>query len=754
VQAYLKESLKDVENIYKFIKNHPSPVAIRLVKGAYWDYEVIHSKQKNWPSPVYLNKWESDKNFEACASLILKSYPKLRLAIGSHNIRSIAYGVALAQKLHIPKKAIEIQTLYGMAESIKNCLIQKDFRVREYCPMGEPIPGMAYLVRRLLENTANESFLRIWHNNQNIKTLLKTTAKTDPSKNKGDMKMNKKVNNMCTKDLTKNPTKDLTTKPTKDLTKNPTKDLTEKNINTFQNTALLDFSLADHRQKFQKSVEDWQKKLPLDIPIMINNKKKISSTFLYRENPSYPSQRVANVSKSDKTNCDLAIKSALNQFPVWSKTDPNQRADMLVRLADLIESDRYSLAALQTMEVGKNWESADADVCEAIDFCRYYATEMHRLAKPTLTDSVLGEESFYSWQGRGVAVVIAPWNFPLAILTGMVVACLVTGNTVLIKPAEQSSAIAYEFIKLLIKCGLPPGTAHFLPGKGEETGAYLVEQEKVELIAFTGSKEVGCSILEKAYQFSKKSNRIKKCIVEMGGKNAIIVDDSADLDMAVSGVIESAFGFQGQKCSACSRVLVATTIVDEFTNRLVEATHSLKIGPAEKPESRIGPVVDVLAFEKIQSYIEKGKSVAKLISKKSDCPKEGHFISPVIFTHVPLKSPILKEEIFGPVLAIVPFKSLQEAITIANSTEFALTGGFYSRSPSRIETVKRELEVGNLYINRNCTGALVKRHPFGGFKMSGLGSKAGGPDYLMQFMNSKVITENTVRRGFSPHLIT
>ncbi|MDE0119634.1 MAG: proline dehydrogenase family protein [Bdellovibrionales bacterium] len=749
IQAYLKEAFNDLKDLSQFIKQHPSPVHIRLVKGAYWDYEFIYTKQQNWPCPVFLNKWESDLQFETCAKLILNSYPHLRLSIGSHNIRSITYALSLSQALRIPKKAIEIQTLYGMAPSINTQLIKKGWRVRQYCPIGTPIPGMAYLVRRLLENTANESFMRSW-GNYNIEDLLKPPKKED------------KATLSSLKAIVKNISKAPYASYKKPDYTSPSSEKAalfsqSKQVQSgeFINTPILDFSIAIHRQNFQAAIKEWQKILPLNIPILINNKTKTSQEKIKRENPSHPSQTIAFTSQADKAHCDQAVKLALQQFPLWSQTPVSERCKLLVSLADKMETHRYSLATLQVLEVGKNWKAADADVCEAIDFCRYYAQEMSRLEKPKLTDSVWGEESFYSWQARGLALVIAPWNFPLAILTGMTVACLVTGNTVLIKPAEQSSATAYELMKLLIECGLPAGVAQFLPGKGEETGAYLVEQKETELIAFTGSKKVGCSILEKANQVSLRQNKLKKCIIEMGGKNAIIVDDSADLDIAVAGVLESAFEFQGQKCSACSRVLVEETIETLFTERLISAMESLIIGSAEKPESRIGPVIDSQAVKKINSYIEKGKQSTRLISKELNCPQEGYFISPVLFSQVPPDSSLLKEEIFGPVLVLISFKNLEEAIQIANNTEFALTGGFYSRSPSRIELVKQKFQVGNLYINRNCTGAIVKRHPFGGFKMSGLGHKAGGPDYLIQFMNPKVITENTVRRGgFSPHLFT
>ncbi len=709
IQAYLKDSLKDVQELKHFVQKRPAGLVIRLVKGAYWDYELISARQKNWPCPVYLTKAETDQNFLSCAECILKHYPSLRLAIGSHNTHSIARTLYIAQQMKIPQTALEIQMLYGMSEPFKHALIQKNYRFREYCPIGFPIPGMAYLVRRLLENTSNESFLR-------QQSSIHSTPSVPPKK---------------------------------------TTPIVQK---SWENAPLCDFSLPVHRECFQKALTDWKAKLPLEVPVVINHQLQFKTEKKVRENPSNLCQTVVKMSLADLNDCEQAIKESLKTFPLWNDTSVKKRSQLLFQLANQMEKNRYTLSALQVLEVGKSWESADADVCEAIDFCRYYAEEAIRLCQPKLTDCVLGEENFYSYRGRGVCAVIAPWNFPLAILTGMTVASLVSGNTVCIKPAEQSSATGYELMKLLLNCGIPKGVVHFLPGHGELVGAYLAKHKDIAIVSFTGSQEVGCSILEESYRLRDeqknliKKQNLKKCIVEMGGKNIIIVDDSADLDLAVAGVLESAFGFQGQKCSACSRVAVAESIREVFTKRLLQAVESLPIGSAEDPKNKIGPVIDAEALQKINLYIEEGKKTSRLLTKRNPL-KETYFIPPVIFTDVPSDSRLLREEIFGPVLVLIPFSNLDQAITIANDCKFALTGGFYSRSPSRIEQIKRNLQVGNLYINRSCTGAIVKRHPFGGFKMSGLGSKAGGPDYLKQFMNPVVTTENTVRKGgFSPHL--
>ncbi len=906
IQAYLRDAMDDVQILAQFTKKHPSALTIRLVKGAYLDYEMLYAQQRNWPYPVYLNKKETDHTFESCARLILRSHPRLRLAIGSHNTYSIATAVQIAREYQVPQQSLEIQMLYGMADAFKTPLIQKGWRFREYCPMGKPIPGMAYLVRRLLENTSNESFLRQssekkgWlptstdqvktstqalskhdlqdthmfprlknllkssnmrfaasgespqifskHNSQDthvsprLKNLLKSSNMRFAAKRacsrfafKAELVLSKLFKRGDSHDLQnrdmhaeksrRNIPSDSGAKKISPATRGH--DLQDSNnsignrgenvtgdspapLGGFVNVAVLDFGLLIHREKFQHALDKWEKLLPLDVPIIIGGCIKHSKEKHKRENPSCLSQTVATISLASRDDCKQGVCTALDGFSMWKKTTASERSQLLLRIADRLERDRYMLGALQVLEVGKSWEAADADICEAIDFCRYYAQEIIQLCTPQLTDVVLGEESYACWIPRGVGVVIAPWNFPLAILTGMTAGCLISGNTVCMKPAEQSSATAYELMKILLECGVPKEVVQFLPGRGEEAGAYLAQHKDISVIAFTGSKEVGCSILGKAYQFNRtifnehnvqdsdnnvkaaaaqslplggrrrraggdifskhplqssdmhaaESRRnvsgdspLKKCVVEMGGKNAIIVDDSADLDLAVAGVAESAFAFQGQKCSACSRVLVAESIVERFTDRLLWMIQCLPMGEAKNPENHIGPVIDAQAVKKINSYIEIGKKTSRLLTKELEA-RDDYLISPVIFTDVPKDSPLLWEEIFGPVLVLIPFKNLSTAIRIANDTEFALTGAFYSRSPSRIQQVKQDFQVGNLYINRNCTGAIIKRHPFGGFKMSGLGHKAGGPDYLKQFMNPIVITENTVRKGgFSPHLV-
>jgi RHH-type proline utilization regulon transcriptional repressor/proline dehydrogenase/delta 1-pyrroline-5-carboxylate dehydrogenase len=420
--------------------------------------------------------------------------------------------------------------------------------------------------------------------------------------------------------------------------------------------------------------------------------------------------------------------------------------------AEVLRQRKFEFAACEILECGKQWREADADVCEAIDFCEYYASGAIALDEPQEVN-VPGEENRFLYVPRGVTAVIAPWNFPLAILAGMTTAALATGNTVVMKPAEQSSITAAKLMGVFQEIDLPPGVANFLPGRGEVVGAGLVDHADVSLVVFTGSRAVGLAINKRAAEVSAAGiPLVKRVIAEMGGKNAIIVDDDADLDEAVLGVVKSAFGYQGQKCSACSRVIVLDRVHDAFLSRLIEATRSLKVGPATDPATSVAPVIDRESVDRIKRYIELGRKEARevLAMDVGELATKGNYIGPHIYAEVKPSSRLAQEEIFGPVLAVIRAKDLTQAIAIANLTEYALTGGIFSRSPANLDRAAREMQVGNLYLNRSITGALVGRQPFGGYKMSGIGSKAGGPDYLLQFVIPKTITENTLRRGFAP----
>ncbi|MTJ18569.1 MULTISPECIES: L-glutamate gamma-semialdehyde dehydrogenase [unclassified Dolichospermum] len=709
IQAYLRDSEQDARDIIAWLKQRGYPLSIRLVKGAYWDQETIKAAQKHWPQPVYNDKVATDANFETITQLLLENHEYVYSAIGSHNVRSQSRAIAIAESLNVPRRRFEMQVLYGMGDKIAKALVDKGYRVRVYCPYGDLLPGMAYLIRRLLENTANSSFLR-----QNLENR---------------------------------PVEELLAPPIIDMFRAKAQRSKEEKEG-FVGVADTDFAEEERRNRSSLAFENVRQQLGKTYLPLLNGEYVNTTTFVDSLNPSNFSQVVGKVGLLSIEQAEEAMKFAKAAFPAWKKTPVKQRADILRQAGTLMEQRRAELSAWIVLEVGKPVKEADGEVSEAIDFCLYYAEEMERLDKGVIYD-VVGETNRYIYQPKGIAIVISPWNFPLAIACGMTVAALVSGNCTLLKPAETSSVITAKFTEILIEAGIPKGVFQYVPGKGSQVGAYLVNHPDTHVIAFTGSQEVGCRIYAEAAILKPGQKHLKKVIAEMGGKNGIIVDESADLDQAVVGVVQSAFGYSGQKCSACSRVIVLEPIYDAFVERLVEATKSLNIGETELPSTQVGPVIDAISRDRILEYIQKGKQEAK-VALELPAPSQGYFIGPVIFSEVPANGVIAQQEIFGPVLAVIRVKDFQEAIDVANNTNYALTGGLYSRTPSHIEQAQESFEVGNLYINRNITGAIVSRQPFGGFKLSGVGSKAGGPDYLLQFLEPRHITENIQRQGFAP----
>src|SRR5438874_830637 len=485
-------------------------------------------------------------------------------------------------------------------------------------------------------------------------------------------------------------------------------------------------------------------------PLVIDGQKIWTDNLINSINPSSPKQVVGAVAEAKIPEAEAAVAAASKAFNHWCRVSVEHRAELLERVATIMDRRRFELSALEVFEVGKPWAEADGDIREAIDFLLFYAQQMRLRGLPRLTQHVPGEESYQHYWPRGVALVIAPWNFPMAILTGMVSAALVTGNTVIMKPAEQSAVCGAMLMEMFEEAGVPPGVLNFLPGKGRVIGQHLVDHKDVHMIAFTGSREVGLRIWKSAGETREGQLELKRVVCEMGGKNAVIIDADADLDEAIVDSIYSAFGYQGQKCSACSRLIILEEIYPRAIERLLNAAASLRVGNPEEPGITVGPVIDRTAHKRILEYIDIGKNESRLAFQRADVPQKGFFIPPTIFTSVSPKTRIACEEIFGPVLSVMKARDLDEAFEIANSTEFALTAGFFSRSPANIERAKAEIVAGNVYVNRSCTGAVVGRHPFGGFKMSGGGTKAGGADYLLQFVVPRVVTENITRHGFAP----
>jgi RHH-type transcriptional regulator, proline utilization regulon repressor / proline dehydrogenase / delta 1-pyrroline-5-carboxylate dehydrogenase len=724
IQVYLRDTERDLEGLLRWAEGRGTGVWVRLIKGAYWDYETVIAEQQDWPTPVFRHKWETDANFELLTRFLMTHRDVLHPALGTHNVRSLASALAAAEMLGLPPRSFEFQMLYGMAGTLQSALTSLGQRVRIYTPVGQLLPGMAYLVRRLLENTANESFLRASFTDHvpEERLLMNPLQNTKPGEVPANG--NGEANDTSARSFRKP---------------------------AFVNEPLTDFAREDARREMGRALDLVGEQLGRTYPAIVGGQALPVQATIDRVNPSHIRQLVGRSARSTGSQAEQAIASAAAAFGTWRDVAPVERAGYLFRAALVVRRRRFELAAWQVYECGKQWREADADVAETIDYLNYYASEMVRLARPQRRD-VPGEDNEYFYEPRGVTVVIAPWNFPLAILCGMSAAAIVTGNTVVFKPAEQSSIVGAKLMEVFQEAGLPPGVANYLPGVGEEIGPILVDHPQVAMIAFTGSRGVGLHINRQAATVVPGQDHVKRALAEMGGKNAVIVDDDADLDEAVRGVAASAFGYQGQKCSACSRAVVLDAIHDVFLNRLVEATRSLKVAPAEDPGSTVGPLIDDESRQRVLGYIEKGKKEARLVyaGQSGALTEEGYYVAPHIFADVSPGAIIAQEEVFGPVLAVIKARDLNHALEIANGTQYALTGGIFSRSPAHIAQVRREFRVGNLYINRKITGALVDRQPFGGFKMSGIGSKAGGPDYLLQFVQPRTITENTLRRGFAP----
>ena len=720
LQAYLKDASATLDDLLKWTRSRGTPIAIRLVKGAYWDSETVQYEQRGWPIPVFMNKADTDANYESLTDTLLANLDIVRPAFGSHNLRTLAHAEALAEAMKHPPEACEYQMLFGMAESLRESVVQSHRRMRVYTPIGELIPGMAYLVRRLLENTSNEGFIRRQHEAAiSIEQLL-----APPHSFNGQNDLHDHHD------------------------RRPTPRDGTKRLDHFQNEPHTDFSQPGSHTPYVAALSTIQQQFNSLHPYPVPGEIIPAGPELISINPSSPEEVVARFQCVAPQQVDTIIQNAKHHFTYWQGLSAHARADLLFRTASLMREKRAELAAWEIVETGKPLREADADVAEAIDFLEFYGREMVRLSQARQLGDAPGERNQAIWSPRGLAAVISPWNFSLAIPTGLVSAALVTGNVVLFKPSERSPMMGLRLFRLFEEAGLPEGVLHFLPG-GPDLGQALVSHPDIQIIVFTGSKEVGLRILEEAHQIVPGQRHVKQVIAEMGGKNAIIVDETADLDEAVLGVLSSATGYQGQKCSACSRVIVLEPVYDTFLARLKHAAVSLHIGPPENPACRMGPMIDERALQRVREYVDLGKTTGQcILDRHIDLP--GYFQGPAIFTDLALEHPIVQEEIFGPVMALIRVKDFHEALKVANDTAFALTGGVYSRSPANISLACKTFDAGNLYINRSITGSLVGRQPFGGHRLSGIGKKAGGPGYLEQFMVERVISENTLRRGFAP----
>ncbi|MEA3242711.1 MAG: proline dehydrogenase family protein [Pseudomonadota bacterium] len=710
VQAYLRDAPESLQTLIDWVDVRGTPIKVRLVRGAYWDTETVIAHQHGWALPVWAHKGQTDACYETCLERLFASHSVVIPAVATHNVRSLACAMALAERYGLSAGDYELQMLYGMADDLKQSLVALGYPLRVYVPYGETLPGMAYLVRRLLENTSGQTIL-----------------------DSGMGKVEREAQSLA--------------RPVSHV---PVHE--QPVAAAFRNQSVRRFVATEERTAFRDAIMAVRSELGHDYAPVINNEAVAGSGQIISINPAHPDEIIGMVASAGREQADRALVAARVAYPNWRALPTEQRAGLLRKIAALLIEQRDRFAAWQVLEAGKHWCEADADVCEAVDFLNYYARQAEQLAMGEVTE-LNGEHNAVYLRPRGIGLVIAPWNFPLAILTGMLSAMIVTGNTAILKPSSLTPVIAARFMELVVQAGIPPGVVNFLPGPGCETGAYLAAHPEVAIIAFTGSRDVGAQLIQTGAQVMPGQMHIKRVIAELGGKNAIIIDDDADLDAAIPGVVQSAFGFQGQKCSAASRVIVVGNIYAAFIKRLAEATASLTTGDPQQPGNLLGPVIDAASKQRIAAVIEKGRTMARLLTPAhDDLPDAGYYMAPVVFTDVAPDDPLAQEEIFGPVLAVLRVDTFERAIDLANNTQYALTGGVYSRRPVHLERAREAFQVGNLYLNRKITGALVSRQPFGGFRLSGMGSKTGGPDYLKQFTDPVCITENTLRRGFAPEV--
>jgi 1-pyrroline-5-carboxylate dehydrogenase len=512
-------------------------------------------------------------------------------------------------------------------------------------------------------------------------------------------------------------------------------------LSEFRNEPFTDFSYPENAAAMQKALADVRAQFGKTYPLIIGGERVTTDKTIDSINPANPKDVVGRVASATVELANRAIETANQAFQSWRKVPAEQRADYLFKAAAELRRRKFELSAWIVYEVSKSWAEADGDIAESIDFCEFYGREMLRLAGPQPVHPLPGEDDQLRYIPLGAGVAIPPWNFPGAIMVGLVVAPVVAGNTIVLKPASTSPIIAAKFIEVLESVGLPAGVVNYLPGPGGSVGDTLVDHPKTRFIAFTGSKEVGLRIYERASKLQPGQKWLKRTILEMGGKDTIVVDETADLDAAADGIVASAFGFQGQKCSACSRVVAVEQVYDKLLDRVVERARKISVGDPSEPGTFMGAVIDDKSFDKVKHYIDIGKREGRLLLGGEAQGDGGYFISPTIIADVAPDARLSQEEVFGPVLAVLKAKDYDEALDIANNTEYGLTGGVYSQDKARLARAREDFHVGNLYLNRKITGAMVGAHPFGGFNMSGTDSKTGGKDYLLLFLQAKSIAE-------------
>ncbi len=710
IQAYLKSIDDDIADLVQWVQTHKKLVTVRIIKGAYWDAESLEAKAKGWPSPCWENKHESDAAFERALKSLFEAAPRekkdsgILVAAGTHNLRSIAMAIALRDEMGLHRDTLEFQMLYGMADEFKEALSSSAERVREYMPVGDMIVGMSYLVRRLLENTSNQGWLLSREKEDDHDKLFESPHLESESE----------------------PPSERNQKRLEESYRNRNHGIGDFELNDFHNVSPFDFSKSRVRNKMRKTLAKIESVRP-----------KTSTTHADEEGVQVA---LAKFSKS--------AKSRFNHS--WIQ----ERAACLMRVAAAFEENKMFWCALLIKKGDKTWRDADGEVCEAIDFCRYYARQALALSWQHKLTSSKSESHHLLLRPIGNFAAIAPWNFPLAILCGISLGPWVCGNNLLLKPAEQRTQIAAHFMDCLRECGVDESSFVFVPGSGEKVGRALVESPDIHGVTFTGSLEVGLSIMRSSHEQAQKHGFFKKLVVELGGKNAMYIDRTADLDEAIPAIIASAFGYAGQKCSACSRLYIDDTIFDVCLERLRESMHAWRVGDPIDPSIDMGPLVDAKAREKFMRYRKAAYNEGKVIFEGQlsegllSSPRA--YVAPLIAVFEDENSKCIQDEIFGPLLSVIRVKDYDDAKSRIHASKYQLTAGIFSRDPRQLEDASHSFLAGNLYINRSITGAEVHKNPFGGHGLSGVGYKAGGPHYLKQFVKEHSITENMMRQGFSP----
>ena len=722
IQAYMPESERDMADLITWSRQRGCPITVRLVKGAYWDSETANSIRNGWPIPLFTEKWQSDAHFERVGAMLLENADVMRPAFASHNVRSIAAMLAREQAMGLPARTLELQMLTGMGEPLRRALTSMKQRVRVYAPFGDMMTGMAYLIRRLIENTANESFLR---------QSYAASAESDA--------------------LLRNPNDPQSQRPAT-LPKAQIADPPgEASMSPFHSEPTVDFSRPAEQSAMQQALDRVRAEFDNDhLPLLATADSTDGRPWRVSHHPADPSETVGRYLSCATDDVNAAVDAARTVTPAWAALPADARADLLENTADRIREQRYDLAAWLVFEIGKNWREAISEVTETIDIVRFHAHDMRRLTARNRRRDWPGEANEYVYAPRGIVGVIGPFCFPLSLVAGMASAALVTGNACIVKPARQASIASLQCFACFHEAGIPRAVLQVVTGDGPEVGAALAAHHKVDMVAFTGSTMTGTNIAQQARAQVNRRGQFKHVLASMGAKNAIIVDDDADLDDAVGAVLDSAFSYCGQKCTSCSRVIVLDGVYDAFVKKLTEAAKTISPGAPEKPGTGVGPVIDDVAVQRYRRWIDLSAKQGRLVLPGGvpDSSAGGYFVKPAIVADVAPDAEIAQTELMLPILCVHKANNFEDALRIANAGPYAMVGGVFSRMPANIDAAKMQLDVGLLYLNRKITLSRVDRQPFGGHGQSGIGAKLGGPDYLQEFCTSRVISENTLRHGF------